>query len=144
MDRQQLVAEIFENLSAMRRKMFGQWSQANQAKDGPTYAQMGVLSMIFHHEHVLVKDIADKFGITGSAATQIVNSLVKRGWVERHKGERDKRQVALKLSTAGKRVHDKLMAERVTLFTQTLDVLTDTELKQLHAIQKKLLHSPRS
>lgn len=141
MKRAQLIANIFENMSAMRRLMWNQSQQMRKVKNAPSMAQLGALMALSHQTNLGVKDLAQCSGMTSSAATQLVNGLVRSGWVTRKAVAGDRRKVALQLSLKGKLTLRKLTAERAAIFAKKLSVLSDSELEQLKAIQEKIIAS---
>lgn len=141
MKRQQLIAHIFENMSTMRRLMWSQSQSLKKTKQTPSMAQLGVLMALSHQSNLGVKELARCSGMTSSAATQLVNGLVRGGWVARKAVTGDRRKVALQLSLKGKLTLRKLTAERAAIFAKKLSVLSDAELAQLQAIQEKIIAS---
>ncbi len=45
--------------------------------------------------------LAESSGVSPSASTRLVDGLVKKGWVERQRGEADRRQVRISLTESG-------------------------------------------
>ncbi len=136
--RQQIITDIFHNMSAMRRLVHGKMPEKKTGKNGPTHAQMGVMFALSHHK-LNVKDLAKCFGMTSSAATQLITGLVKRGWVMRQVVAGDRRKISLSLSASGQKILEKIIAERSAMFAKHLEVLTDKELGQLKSIQNKII-----
>ena len=144
MNRQQLVTDIFENFSTLRRLMMGQAAAPSARRGAPTHAQLGVMFMLSHRGEMSIKELARRFGMTSSAATQLVTSLVQRGWVKRQTVTGDRRKVSLRLSMAGRRLCKAMMAKRAALLAKHLEILNDQELKQLKAIQDKIIAHHRA
>ena len=142
-DRQQLVTDIFNNMSAMRRLMMSPLPTAKKKPTGPTHAQMGVMFCLSHNNNIGVKDLAKCFDMTSSAATQLINGLVKRGWVTRKTTTADRRKHALHLSPTGQRILKNIIAQRSADLAKHLQVLSDKELTQLKNIQQKIIANHR-
>lgn len=142
-NRQELMKDIFQGMSSLRRLIMARSPHPKGAVHGPTHAQMGIMHVL-SQQPSSVKDLAKCFGMTPSAATQFTNGLVKQGWVCRETVAGDRRKVALTLSTAGQRMLKQHLAKKAALFSRYLEVLTDQELKQLKAIQDKLVSQTRN
>jgi len=46
-------------------------------KDMPTHAQLGIMCVLAHRKAQSIKELAEQFGISSSAATQLVNGMVR-------------------------------------------------------------------
>lgn len=79
-------------------------------------------------------------GLSHPGSTRLVERLVDDGLVERRAGQ-DKRAVALYLTNQGKRVRKKLLKERLTALHPFLVSLSDSEMKALTALLRKMLSS---
>ncbi len=102
-------------------------------------AQVRILYFVKHRGSVTVKDIADVMGATSSAATQLVESMVKVGFLERKHDARDRRKVHVGLSDKGKAKFQKFRKDHLAWVRKLLSPLSDRELEQLIAIQKKVM-----
>ena len=65
-----------------------------------TPAQWGVAMYIAPHEGLTTNELAAAFNISGSAATQLINALVEKGFVIRKDHPTDRRSHKLTLSTS--------------------------------------------
>ena len=65
-------------------------------------AQFGALMRLYHGGRCAVSDIGTQFGMTPPAASQLVEKLVEKGWVERTEFEHDRRVRQLKLTQEGR------------------------------------------
>ena len=100
-DRKQKIEELLTDLRSLRRSTaFG---SAGSAK-GPriTPAQWGVIMHIEQDGKSTVKNISRTLKITSSAATQLVDGLVRSGYLARNTSPEDRRIVALTLSKKSK------------------------------------------
>lgn len=79
---------------------------------GLTMAQVGVLMRLHHHGGCGISDIAEDFGITSAAASQLVDRLVHGDLVERSENPQDRRARILDLSDRGREVIDHGFRER--------------------------------
>lgn len=114
---------------------------AKAGKNGPriTPAQWGVVMFIRNRTTCTVKDIAQTFSITSSAATQLVDGLVKSGYVKRQTDAKDRRAVALTLSKT-MRDHVAAMKRMATReFMRLFKVLSEKEFNQYCALSRKIV-----
>ncbi len=65
-------------------------------------AQYGTLMRLYHGGSCAVGDIGTQFGMTLPAASQLVEKLVEKGWVERRESEHDRRVRHLALTDQGR------------------------------------------
>lgn len=85
-------------------------------------------------------EVANDLGITVGTLTTAITKLVKKGYVERTRGEEDRRAVMIALTRKGKlayRIHDKFHQEMIT---ETISGLSEEEeevlVKSLDKINK--------
>lgn len=139
MQRETLISQFFESVSAIKRSMFATHAQGDAKKNLPSHAQLGVLFAVSHAAHMNIKDVASNFCMTSSGATQLVNALVKDGFLARKADKEDRRKITVSLTRKGKALLERAKKERRASLTKLLKPLTDTELAQLCAIQEKIL-----
>lgn len=137
MDRQQIIQKIFEGLGTMRRIFVGS-SLENATPGCPTRAQIGVLFIVQQYGPRSIKEIASQFGMTSSAATQLVNSLVKEGLLSRTESAGDRRKTCIALTPKGKKDMVLVKKNRYAALSNILEVLSTEELIQLQNIQEKI------
>jgi len=136
--RKQLIEEILSNFSAIRKKAFSAGFYLHQ-KNQVTPSQWQLLHLISHHDGIGVKEIAEHLGVTSSAATQMIDSLVDDGLLVRANSPEDRRAIKIKISEKSKK-HMKLMREKVFKHLATIfETLTDKELVQYNKINKKII-----
>lgn len=139
MNRAKILAEFMENMMAMRKAFFPKPPHA-PAKDGlPTRAQFGILATIGHEGPQSIKELAGRFGMTSSAATQAVHGLVKAKLLTRKEDSKDRRRICAALTKEGAKRLEKAKQCHGEALERILSVLNDQELVQLQKIQKKLL-----
>lgn len=85
-------------------------------------------------------EVANDLGITVGTLTTAITKLVKKGYVERTRGEEDRRAVMIALTRKGKlayRIHEKFHQEMIN---ETVDGLSEVEeevlIKSLDKINK--------
>ena len=94
---------------------------------GLSMSQAGLLMRLHHHGGCGVRDIAEDFGVTAAAASQLIDRLVQHGLVERSENLGDRRARILTLSDQGREIIDQGMRERFRWIDDLADVLTPAE-----------------
>jgi DNA-binding MarR family transcriptional regulator len=87
-------------------------------------------------EPMSMSALADRLGVDASYVTTIADQLEERGLIERQPHPADRRIKSLALTSEGRRLRDRLEAERWTA-VPILDVLTVAERRQLREILTK-------
>lgn len=106
---------------------------------GITMTQGFVLKLISKKGSVTTTDIAKHLGISMSAATQIVDSLVKSDFVIKSVDSSDKRISNIKLSPASKQKITNLKRQTASKMIGFFDTLSDDEIYDFVTITDKLL-----
>jgi len=88
-----------------------------------------------------VADVAECISITQSAASRVVDRLVRDGFVERQENPSDRRQKLLTLSPAGQVLLDQIEAKVTRAAQPMVDTLTAAERKQFGALLVKMIAS---
>jgi DNA-binding MarR family transcriptional regulator len=138
MNRSELIKKFFKSIDAMAR-IGGAKKHAAHPKHFPPYSQMGVLFVVSHGTSVTIKDVSQRFAMTSSAATQMVNALVKNGFLARKEDTHDRRKICLLLTAKGKKVIEQAKKYRMKKMTEMFEPLTDSELNHLLHIQEKIV-----
>lgn len=116
-----------------------------------TRTQLEILMLVAHQPQT-TGELARKMGVTGSAVTQTVDTLVRRDLLERHPDETDRRIIHLKLSAGGRALSDKLHALRqdrlkalaAALTPEEIDVLVSATQKFAAALDDVPLNKPEA
>ena len=139
MDRNELIQRFFTSMDSMTR--IGAMSPRGgpMPKNMPSHAQLGVLFVIAHRGTQTTKELARHFGMTSSAATQLVNGLVKNGILERKEDEKDRRKTHIALTKKGEGVLEKARTHRMQKMKESFTPLSDKEVAQLLKIQIKIV-----
>ncbi|MBI5530499.1 MAG: MarR family transcriptional regulator [Candidatus Doudnabacteria bacterium] len=139
MDRKQTVQSLMQNMGTLGRAAMGRWgADGNTAKNMPTRAQIGVLFTVWHEERLSIKELAQKFSMSSSAATQLVNGLVKEGLLVRTEDKIDRRKITIALTAKGKKDIELLKKKRYQTIERLVSPLSDHELEQLKIISEKI------
>jgi len=108
-------------------------------QNGITHSQWFILKILEHFKERSIKEVAETLGTSSSAATQLVDGLVRRGYVTRQEDLHDRRSVRLELSPSGKKHIAAMNEKRLTEMAWLFDALTDRELEEYLRLQKKIL-----
>ena len=124
---------------------------------GLTMAQAGLLMRLHYHGGCGVRDVAEDFGITSAAASQLIDRLVQHSLVVRSENPDDRRARILTLSDKGREIIDQGMRERFRWVDDLAAALTPAEqhailvaLPMLIAAEERLpgdrphLHTPHA
>ena len=98
------ISVIYREISTRTRRLEG--SDQSDYEERLTIAQAKVANYIFEHsnEEIMLKDIAKSVKVTPGAASQMVDFLVKKGYVDRKQNEHDRRAVIITLSEKVKKL----------------------------------------
>jgi DNA-binding MarR family transcriptional regulator len=142
--RQGLVQQFFETLTAVHRLVGDQRSivtpvgRERRAKER-RQPQTELLYILSRVKELTIKQIAAKMFITSSAATQMVESLVKQGFLERQDDPKDRRVVKVRLTPKGRAYFNRFRKWHLHRVDYVLRKLSDKELKYIIDIRNKLL-----
>ena len=88
--------------------------------DGITPALAQGLQFLFQHGVCPVRDISQGMTTTLSAASQLVDRLVRKGWATRNDNARDRRLSEIRLTDEGKELVEKIRYRRVADMSRIL------------------------
>lgn len=139
MDRNELIQRFFTSMDSMTRIGAMSPRSGSLPKNMPSHAQLGVLFVIAHRGTQTTKELAQHFGMTSSAATQLVNGLVKSRILERKEDAKDRRKMHIALTKKGEGVLEQARAHRMQKMKESFTPLSDEEIAQLLKIQIKIV-----
>jgi DNA-binding MarR family transcriptional regulator len=96
-----------------------------------TASQMGALIALARAEHRTMGELALELGLTESAATRMVDRLVRTNLVRRERDPGDRRVVRVRLSTYGRQLVDVVLARRHEQFRRVGDRMSPGERHRL-------------
>lgn len=137
MSRAKLIENIINNFQVVKNKI--STTMAEESRGGITNSQWFVLYLIEKHDKISVKAISESLCISSPASTQLINALVKDGYVMRAASANDKRQLDLKLSAKGRKKIAEMKKRHVATAKGFFKALSDKELGQLLALQNKMI-----
>jgi DNA-binding MarR family transcriptional regulator len=107
---------------------------------GCTLGQMKVMGHLFHYGQGTISEVASAIGVSLPTASEVVEQLDEKGWVERKANPADRRQVVITLTPEARAIAEEIYeirreqvraalaklppAER-PIFVQSLRVLVD-------------------
>lgn len=85
---------------------------------GVTPAQMNALVVLYEPKNLPMGELAESLGLTESAATRLVDRLLRMNLVRRDRDEVDRRVVRVRLSSYGRQLADLVFQRRQEQFTR--------------------------
>lgn len=137
MNRNKLIEEVFEDFHVIKQKVF--ISHLKPAPDTLSSSQWMALAVIWRNWPAAVNKISEKLGTSSSAATQLVNELVRKGYVIRKVNAGDKRVSSLELSLKAKKLFTKMKRKQLGYIIKAFSVLDDKELEDFAGLNKKII-----
>ena len=138
--RKKQIEKLFEDLQVLKRKMIA-GASSHMERTHITASQWLVLQYLRKNDRVTIKEIAQTLSMTSSAATQLVESLVHKGYVDRKTNSDDKRARSLSLSDRSKKRMEMHRRKRIQDMQHVFDVLTDEEFKSYCYLLNKITES---
>ncbi|MCS7272957.1 MAG: MarR family transcriptional regulator [Fimbriimonadales bacterium] len=120
----ELVARVF--LQAMYTSI-GEKLLEELAESDLTYSQMQALRYLNTHKRVTVGDLAEGLNISYPSATNMVHRLERKALIRRVANPRDRRQVGLTLTEAGRELIQRVDHERRQRFAAILARMSQAE-----------------
>ena len=137
-DRKETMEALIYSLQAMRHKFLLGYAGSKEISITPS---QGFVLQVVAHGPCSVKDVAKALHITSSAVTQLIDGLVEKGYLLRQEHQADRRVSSLSLSPKAKKLFAQFKSQSHHRIMQLFNVLTDTELKQYAALNKKIVDS---
>jgi DNA-binding MarR family transcriptional regulator len=140
--RQRTLQSVLENTSAIQRAMATSRDQFLLSM-GVSRAQLEALFLI-SKQPLSIKNLAGFLRVTGGAATQMVDSLAAKGFVERFASKTDRRSVDIMLTDEGR---EKFMVMKKAYLGRLGDILapvSDDQLTKLVQATEQVLSQMKS
>jgi DNA-binding MarR family transcriptional regulator len=103
-------------------------------KHGLSLSRSKILGILAETGPQQQSTLAATFGLAPRTITELVDTLVRDGHVERHTDPADRRARQVHLTVAGRKVHDQAITTRTHLLEQVFGVLSETQLRDLAAM----------
>jgi DNA-binding MarR family transcriptional regulator len=100
---------------------------------GLTWPQAFTIETLSREGQLFMSALGERLGVKESTATRILNLLVRDNLVERKSGEKDRRQVSVSLTEAGRSMAKKLVACREKGIEELLSAMTQAQRQSLVA-----------
>mgnify|MGYP003804886695 CR=1 FL=1 len=138
-NRKTIMEELLEDIHAVGNNLM---TVRNPKKDiSITSSQGFVLRFVYKNGSTNAKKIADSLHITSSAATQLINGLVKNGCLIRKEDPKDRRFSHLSLSKKAETLFKEFNDQSINKMVEVFGALTDKELIQYINMNKKIIKS---
>ena len=135
-----LVDRYFELQPQMQKRFSAGLRELREELHSVTVHQLGVLTYL-RGQSVTMRELAKELDVGESAATAVVDRLVRQQLVVRHDDPADRRVVRLSLSETGESLVTKLNEAARRKIGSMLVALSDEQLRQLIAIMETLEQS---
>ena len=103
-----------------------------------TWSQLNILDALYHLGPLCQKDLGKKIFKSGGNITLVVDNLEKYNLVKRERGKEDRRLFNISLTEKGKKVFEEIFPEYLSLIKNAMNILTDSEQKELQRLCKKI------
>ncbi len=104
-----------------------------------TVAQLTVLRLMADSGPMRVSDVAREIGLSASSVTGLFDRLEAEGYVERRRGQEDRREVTVRLTDVARRILDDTQAQIVTEVERLFAPLSDEDLETITRLIAKLV-----
>ena len=101
-------------------------------EEGVSLSQYYTLHLINAKSFVRMKDVKDDLCVSGACATAIIDSLVKKGYVERYRGEDDRRIIVAKLSHKGKMIVKHLNGKKSNFYSRLIKHMDEKDVNTVN------------
>ena len=136
-DRRKLIEKSIESIYAIRKKIIGEMHLHFNTMQ-ITHSQWVVLHLVKNNVDISIKDIAGMLGITSSATTQIVDTLVNKGCLFRKRNPDDRRVLKVALTEKSTSQLDSVKNKSFDTLSSLFDVLDDDELLKYCVLSSKI------
>ena len=137
-NRKQLIEEIIENFRTLARRIMTEGHRGLE-RCPITPAQAQILFIVMRQKNISVKEMAEKLSISPSAVVQLIEDLVKNGYLIRKNHPQNHRFVQITPSEKAidpiKKFKSCFIKKIATLF----DNLSDEELLQYNELIQKII-----
>ena len=104
-----------------------------------TFGQLRLIYLLFHQGPQSIGQIADRFGVSMTAASQFADRVERQDLAERHHRRDDRRVVELRLSAAGEALVAGMLGMQRDVLRDLFSVFTAAELEQLEALVRTMV-----
>ncbi|MFH5882277.1 MarR family winged helix-turn-helix transcriptional regulator [Liberiplasma polymorphum] len=108
------------------------------AKYGLNTTEFGTLEALYHKGPLTVKEILEKVLIANSSMSYVIETLVKKGYIQKQCKKNDRRSFVVSLTKQGQKFMDEVYPIHETRLLDVLNRLTEEEKTQLQTLLKKI------
>jgi DNA-binding MarR family transcriptional regulator len=137
-DRKQQIEQLMEKLHSLKRLMTPD-SLAAGGEDCLAHSQWLALHLVSRQEGIGIKELAAALSITSSAATQLVDGLVNKGFLNRQPSLEDRRALHLSLPEESRQKIDAIKVQRLERLCAIFGALDDAEFQTLLDLIDKVI-----
>jgi DNA-binding MarR family transcriptional regulator len=145
-DRKNQIEGILQSFQATKQMFFKTTHIISNRKQLP-HSQWMVLHIIYHNEGIGIKELSRIMGVSSSAATQLVDNLIKKEMLVCEKNPDDRRALNIRIVKNIKKLIETARTRTLEQIYSIFDVLSDDELQQYCQLSKKvanhILEKPR-
>ncbi len=113
-----------------------------EARFGLSVTQWRAMAILGRHDDLAARDVAARSAMDKVAVSRALAGLVEKGYVRRTMAREDKRESRLRLTAAGRRVHDGIVPLALEHERRLLERLTPEERHWLARILDALRPAP--
>jgi len=107
-------------------------------KNSLTESQFNLLDALYHLGHLTQKELGKKLLKSGGNITMVIDNLEKQGFVERRRGEKDRRTFAIHLTDEGKNKIKSVLPRIVKFISEEMNILTSKEQYEMQKMCKAI------
>lgn len=138
--RSALVAELIQSMMAIGRSGHSGDGGLILHKHGFSMPQLPMLFHINASENgSSVKEIAARLNVTSSAATQLIQTLLRRGVLKKTVNSSDRRALYINFTPAGKKEFAAFRKDMLSRMEKSFSVVPDAELEEMNRVFQKIL-----
>ena len=138
-DRKKYINELLALISSIKRNLRGRTYACDSGYE-LSGAQLGLLFVVKHNGPLSAQEAAKQLSMSAGAVSQLVDSLVNHGLLERTNNPKDRRLYALSLTKVAIKHTDRIEQERYELFSNATAGMTKKELEVLITVHRKILN----
>lgn len=141
--KQELLQKLQRLIPTTKRAVF-EYQSTLLASFGLSHAQLECLLAIHNtigKEATTTKDLATKLNVTPGAISIVTDFLYSQGLITRKEDKNDRRVIRLELTAQGKKIINKILSDKKSLFYEAFKKLSKEELKTLIYLQEKIINS---
>lgn len=126
-------------VNAMTQRLMHTYMHRIFAELGVAPSQLHLLQLVEHGEPVSLKKLALAMRVTPGAITQLVESMVQAGYIDRKPDTQDRRMSVVTLTELGHEKIGELLRIKEGLLARVAADLDDKELRIYLRVQQKML-----